>query len=209
MQTKKNQIFCAFAVVVLLAFTACSNPADGVNEAEVSSAKEVSESPIQGKQYVSTAESKIDFVGSKVTGSHAGGFEKFTASIHVLDGALVPNGTRVEIDMDSTWSDSNRLTGHLKNADFFDVPTFPTSSFTTTNIEKVANGHSVTGNFTLHGVTKSISFPADIQVSDTEVKVSAEFFIKRFDFDIKFSGKADDLIRDEVVIKLDITAIPS
>lgn len=204
-----NQILFAATVAVSLVFTACSNPADNVNEAEVSSAKEVSGSPILGKKFVSTADSKVEFVGSKVTGSHAGGFEKFTAAIHVQDGVLVPNGTSVEIDMDSTWSDSNRLTGHLKNADFFDVPTFPTSTFITTNIEKGDTGYSVTGNFTLHGVTKSISFPADIQVSDAQVKVNAEFFIKRFDFEIKFPGKADDLIRDEVVIKLNITAKPS
>jgi hypothetical protein len=39
--------------------------------------------------------------------------------------------------------------------------------------------------------------------------VNAEFFIKRFDFNIEYPGKANDLIRDEVVIKLDITANPS
>jgi polyisoprenoid-binding protein YceI len=108
--------------------------------------------------------SKVGFVGSKVTGSHEGGFEKFTATIVVKDGQLVPNGTSVEIDMDSTWSDSDRLTGHLKNADFFDVPTYPTSTFKTTNIEKGDAGYNITGNFNLHGVTKSISFPAEIQV---------------------------------------------
>ncbi len=208
MNPTKNQIFLAALTAVTLCFTACSNPADNVNEAGVSSAKEESTTPAEGKQFASTAESKIGFVGSKVTGSHEGGFEKFNATIFVQDGELVPNGTNVEIDMDSTWSDSNRLTGHLKNADFFDVPTFPKSTFKTTNIEKAADGYNVTGNFTLHGVTKSITFPADIQISDSEVKVNAEFFIKRFDFDIKYPGKVDDLIRDEVVIKLDITATP-
>jgi len=110
--------------------------------------------------------------------------------------------------MESTWSDSDRLTGHLKNADFFDVPTFPTSTFVTTDIKKGTNGYDVTGNLTLHGETKSITFPADIQISDDQVKVSAEFFIKRFDFGIQYPGRANDLIRDEVVIRLDITAVP-
>lgn len=210
MNSKSNiPVFYFILTAIALVFTACSNPADNVNEAEVSSAKEESTAPAEGKQFVSNSESKIGFVGSKVTGSHAGGFEKFSATILVQDGQLVPNGTSVEIDMDSTWSDSDRLTGHLKNADFFDVPTFPTSTFKTTNIEKGDAGYNVTGNFTLHGVTKSISFPADVQVSDSEVKVNAEFFIKRFDFNIEYPGKANDLIRDEVVIKLDLTAIPS
>ena len=198
-----------FAVLTLmLGLAACSNPADDVTEAEVSTAKEISEGTIAGQKFVATSDSKIGFVGSKVTGSHSGGFETFTASIHVENGEPVPNGTKVEIDMDSTWSDSDRLTGHLKNADFFDVPSFPTSTFVTTDITNGTEGYDVTGNLTLHGVTKSISFPADIQVSEDQVTVAAEFFIKRFDFAIEYPGKANDLIRDEVVIKLDITATP-
>lgn len=198
-----------FAVLTLiLGLAACSNPADNVTEAEVTAAKEVTEGNIAGKKYVATADSKIDFTGSKITDSHSGGFKTFTAAIHIENGAPVSNGTSVDIDMDSTWSDNDNLTGHLKNDDFFDVPTFPTSKFVTTDIKKAAKGYDVTGNLTLHGVTKSISFPADIQITDTQVKVAAEFFIKRFDFDIKYAGKADNLIRDEVVIKLDITANP-
>lgn len=198
-----------FAVLILiLGLAACSNPADDVSEAEVSTAKEISEGSIAGKKYVSNADSKIGFTGSKVTGSHDGGFETFTAAIHVENGEPVPNGTKVEIDMDSTWSDSDRLTGHLKNADFFDAPTYPTSTFVTTDIKKGTTGYDVTGNLTLHGETKSITFPADIQVSDDQVKVAAEFFIKRYDFGIQYPGKANDLIRDEVVIRLDITAVP-
>ena len=209
MNNYKNQFFFAAAAAITLCFTACNNPADNVNEAEVTSATEESTAPADGKAFVSTADSKIGFEGSKVTGSHGGGFETFTATIVVKDGQLVPNGTSVEIDMDSTWSDSEKLTGHLKNADFFDVPSHPTTTFKTTLIEKADDVYNITGNFNLHGVTKSITFPAEIQVSETEVKVNAEFFIKRFDFNIEYPGKADNLIRDEVVIKLNIVAVPS
>ena len=209
MNNYKNQFFFAAAAAITLCFTACNNPADNVNEAEVTSATEESTAPADGKAFVSTADSKIGFEGSKVTGSHEGGFETFTATIVVKDGQLVPNGTSVEIDMDSTWSDSEKLTGHLKNADFFDVPSHPTTTFKTTLIEKADDVYNITGNFNLHGVTKSITFPAEIQVSETEVKVNAEFFIKRFDFNIEYPGKADNLIRDEVVIKLNIVAVPS
>jgi hypothetical protein len=69
-----------------------------------------------------------------------------------------------------------------------------------------ANGgtHTITGNFDLHGVKKSISFPATIQVSPDSVSANAEFSINRKDFGINYPGKADDLIRDGVVIKLTI-----
>ena len=119
MNSKSNiPVFYSTLAAISLLLTACSNPADNVNEAEVSSAKEESTTPVEGKQFMATAESKIEFIGSKVTGNHGGGFEKFTAKLVVRDGQLVPNGTSVEIDMDSTWSDSDRLTGHLKNAVF-------------------------------------------------------------------------------------------
>ncbi len=201
-----------FQTASLLALVAavvvgCGNPAEGVNEAEVSApAATPAAAPVEGAtSYAVHADSTIEFTGSKITGSHSGGFKSFTGSISVADGAIVAPSS-IEIDMDSTWSDSDRLTGHLKNADFFDVPSFPTSKFVLTAIEANAEGHQVTGDLTLHGVTKSISFPADVSISDTEVSLKAEFFIKRFDFDIVYKGKADDLIRDEVVIKFDVKA---
>jgi polyisoprenoid-binding protein YceI len=76
----------------------------------------------------------------------------------------------------------------------------------TTSIEKQATNSLVTGNLTLHGITKQISFPAQIQVTEDAVNVTAEFFLNRFDFDIKYAGKADDLIRKEVVLKLKVSA---
>jgi polyisoprenoid-binding protein YceI len=66
----------------------------------------------------------------------------------------------------------------------------------------------VSGNLTLHGVTKQISFPAQIQVSDQAVEVDAQFVLNRFDFEIKYPGKANDLIRKEVVMQFKIKAAP-
>ena len=194
-------------LVGLVGLVGCGNPADGVEEAEVSAASKEPMAAVEGaKAYAINAESStIEFEGSKVTGSHSGGFKSFQGTISVADGKIVPP-SEIEIDMASTWSDSDRLTGHLKNADFFDVPSYPTSKFVLTSIEAGTENHTVTGDLTLHGVTKSISFPAEVSVSDSQVGLKAEFFIMRFDFDIVYKGKVDDLIRDEVVIRLDVTA---
>lgn len=114
----------------------------------------------------------------------------------------------VEVDIDATtiWADNEKLTNHLKSADFFDVETYPEASFRSTGITRTADGYEVTGNLTLHGVTKGISFPATLTKTLETVTAEAEFVIKRFDFGIAYKGKADDLIRDEVVIRLAITA---
>lgn len=201
----------------------CSNPADNVTEAEVSEVEESESSEAESAESETSGEgvwfafdgdsSTIGFTGSKVTGSHVGGFEKFTGKILIADGKPVSSSeNHVEIDMDSTWSDNDRLTGHLKNADFFNVPEFPTSKFELTQIVEKSGpkgeSHEVSGKLTLHGVTKAITFPAAIEAGEDQATMKAEFFINRFDFNIKYPGKQDDLIREEVVIRLDVVAKP-
>ncbi|HHY85283.1 MAG TPA: YceI family protein [Verrucomicrobia bacterium] len=192
-------------VVVAGALTGCSDPADGVHKSAAGEAQTAS-TRTAGKPYTIQPDSKINFVGSKVTGKHDGGFTNFSGTISVADGKVVD--AEIKINLESTWSDNQRLTAHLKSPDFFDVANFPTSTFTVTSIEGSGAQQKVTGNLELHGVTKSISFPADIQVSDDTVTVKAEFAINRKDFGIMYSGRADDLIRDDVVIKLDVKATP-
>ncbi len=121
-----------------------------------------------------------------------------------------PTHSKVEFTIDTTslYADSEKLTGHLKSADFFDVEAHPIASFESTSIAATDDGYSVTGNLSLHGVTKQVVFPAAISVADDVVTADAEFSIQRFDFNIEYKGMADDLIRDDVLIKLHLVAKP-
>ena len=93
----------------------------------------------------------------------------------------------------------------IKSADFFDVESHPTASFTSTEIVARAEGvYTLTGNLKLHGVTKQISFPAAIEVGEDSFSATAEFAINRMDFEIVYPGRPDDLIRERVLIKLDL-----
>ena len=122
---------------------------------------------------------------------------------------LVGNDHRVEIDMDSLHSDNDNLTGHLKNADFFNVAEFPTSLFDVTKVEKESeSSYSVTGNLTMHGVTKSVTFPTTVSQDGDLARIEAEFDINRFDWDIKYAGKKDDLIRKDVILRFNLEAKP-
>jgi polyisoprenoid-binding protein YceI len=188
--------------------TGCSDPSSDVHKsAGTEPAKAAPQAAAASKEYIVRAESTIGFVGSKVTGSHPGGFKKFAGKISVADGKIT-GSPEIKIDMTSTWSDNERLTGHLKSADFFDVQKFPVTTFTVTAIKPSGAQQEITGNLDLHGVSKSISFPADVQISDEAVTVKAEFAINRKDFNINYPGKTDDLIRDNVVLKLDVKATP-
>ncbi len=203
-----------FAVLVAVAgllIAGCSeNPADKATAAQVTEPSKSEAAPkadATAQMFEFTPESSIGFVGSKVTGRHEGGFKKFTGGFKSAGGAISGSGHKVVIDMNSTWSDNDRLTGHLKNPDFFDVEKYPESVFEVTAVEKSADGKTkFTGNLTLHGVTKQISFPGVFAVQGSSATLKAEFFIRRIDFGIQYKGKADDLIREEVVIKLDLKA---
>lgn len=202
------------ATLPFLLWASCSNPADKVPAASVGKASNAApnlavKSDADGRYFAfAPAPSTIEFVGSKVTRSHNGGFRNFGGEFKVVNGRVADAGNKIVIDTSSLWADDNRLTGHLKTADFFNVAQYPTATFVSTSVNQTKDGATVTGDLTLHGVTKSISFPAKIQASDNEVNVSAEFALNRFDFEIKHPGMANDLIRKDVVLKLNVKATP-
>ncbi len=149
----------------------------------------------------------VGFVGSKVTGSHEGKFEKLAGAITLVDGKAVGSQVKVTIDDTTLTIEPEMLKKHLSGPDFFDTAKYPAATFESTEVKAAAGGgdkYDVTGNLDLHGVKKSISFPATITVDAKGVTVAAEFDINRKDFGINYAGKANDLIRDNVVIKLAI-----
>lgn len=191
----------------LVAVSGCADPTRDKPQAEVAEAVAVPEKPSEARRFVLGEDSSFGFVGSKVTGSHDGGFRTFEGEILVVDSDPTQSRVSVSIDATSLWADNDRLTGHLKSADFFDVETYPAAGFESTEIVRDGDHFRMTGNLTLHGVTKSVSFPAQIVLEDDRVTASAEFSIFRFDFDIVYKGKADDLIRDAVLIRLNLVGV--
>jgi polyisoprenoid-binding protein YceI len=68
--------------IVLLLTSACANPAADKPKAVTGEAAPVASAPATGERYsISPQSSKIEFVGSKVTGSHNGSFERFSGDI--------------------------------------------------------------------------------------------------------------------------------
>lgn len=209
-----NRLLTGVALLALAAAaSACANPAADAPKARTS---ETIARPMPraadaaGERLAITNEnSRIEFVGSKVTGSEGGRFEKFTGTVHLVEARPELSRVEIAIDMNSVVTDSSGLAEHLKSADFFDAPKFPTATFISTDIkpggEKGAT-HTVTGTLDLHGVTKAIAFPATIRVDADAAALDAVFAINRKDFRITYAGRTNDLIRDEVVIKLYVRA---
>ena len=212
--TMRSHVSSLAAVAVLTlagGVIACDNPAADAPAAEVGETTEVAEStaaPAAGAvTYTLTEDSQIEWTASKVTRSHDGTFPDVEGTISLVDGAPEASSVEVTIDTTTLTSDTDQLTTHLKSADFFDVEAHPEASFRSTAITPQDDGtYQVTGVLDMHGQSKEITFPATIEVADDTVHAEAEFSINRFDWEIDYAGAADDLIRDEVLLKFDLRA---
>lgn len=207
----KRLALLGFIGFTALAIAACDDPSKGKAKAQTGEALPTTQQNLTGAQTFAfdNDNSKVEWTGAKVTGKHDGGFKTFRGDVKLVDGAPEKSSVTVDIDTNSLFTDSEKLAGHLKSGDFFDVAKYPKASFTSTDVKKGGSqgaSHTVTGNLTLHGVTKSIVFPANVRANASGVEVDAEFAINRKDFGLVYTGKPDDLIRDDVVIKLTIRA---
>ena len=196
----------------LLLIPACGDPATNKPKATTSEAVPASSPSAGGEKYLIAQDSStIEFIGSNVKDSHKGSFGKFSGTI-AFAGQPEKSHVTITIDMNSLTADDPKLTAHLKTADFFDVAKYPQATFEATEIkaggEKGAT-HTVTGNLQMHGVTKSITFPATIVVSPSAVTLDSTFSINRKDFGISYAGATDNLIRDDVVLTLKVRGAKS
>ena len=157
----------------------------------------------------SRVEFTIRHMFSKVTGS----FGAFKGSVVYDAAAPASSSANVEIDASSIDTNNDQRDHHLKSPDFFDVAKYPTSTFTTTSIKAGGDKgatHTITGDLDLHGVKKSISFPATIKIAADAVTATAEFSINRKDFNINYNRVIEAggvVVGDEVKINIEIEAI--
>lgn len=114
----------------------------------------------------------------------------------------------VEIPMNDVRTTSTKLDEHLKTADFLDTAKFPTAKFVSTAVKVEGTDAEITGNLTLHGVTKPVTIEAQFTGAGTHpmnkklnIGFSGTTTIKRSEFGM---NKYVPLVSDEV--KLAITA---
>jgi polyisoprenoid-binding protein YceI len=203
----RSLIIALIGAVLIFSFS-CANPAANKPKAQVENAAPEATPPKPASAetlVISPENSKVEFVAAKVTRSHNGSFKQFTGTIDLVNNSAENSRVTIDIQTNSVVTDEDGLTKHLQTPDFFDVAKFPKATFASTKIEANTTGgatHNVTGNFELHGIKKSIMFPATIRIAADSVSINAEFSINRKDWGLAYPGKMDDMIRDGVVIKL-------
>lgn len=206
---KRNLLSMALIILTATAFivSGCGKSDKEVKVSDKQNADNKSGKPLT----VSVTDSKINWLGKKVTGQHNGTIKVSGGEVLVDNGKVT--GGKVEIDMktianeDLKDEESNKkLVGHLSSPDFFDVAKFPNSKIEITKVETLNDAtkpnvnSTVTGNLTMKDVTKSITFPAEIKIENGVLTVKADFDIDRTDWNIKYgSGKFFDNLGDKVI----------
>lgn len=161
---------------------------------------------------VDTKSSKINWLAKKVTGQHEG-------TINITSGSLVVNGMKVTggefvIDMKSIVctditdaANNKKFVSHITMGDFFEVEKYPTSTFKITKV----NEANIVGDLTMHGVTKSMTFPAKFSMVGGKATAVASIPVDRTDFGVKYGSKkffesiGDKAIDD--IFNLDVTLV--
>lgn len=207
-----EKVVLTLAAGVFLLASCVSNP-EGKRAETSDNVEDAAMSHVATQLTVDTSQSSVQWTGRKVSGEHHGDVQIKSGTLSIEHGKLVGGNFVIDLttitnhDLDGEYK--GKLEGHLKSADFFDVDNHPEASFEITNVNDGAEaGHVViSGNLTIRGVTKNITFDAQVQeVTDTAVKATADFNIAREDWGVNYAGQADDLISKEINFKVTLVA---
>ena len=167
---------------------------------------------------IDSAHSGVHFsVKHLVVATVRGQFDKVSGSV-VIDPAD-PAGSSVHavIDAASINTREPQRDAHLRSPDFLDAEQFPTIEFRSTKVARSDQGFAVTGDLTIHGVTRTVVLA--VEATDDEIRdpfgnlkraATATTKINRKDFGLTWNVGLETggfLVGDEVRIELDVELI--
>jgi len=212
-----KRILFSLAIPVLFTVVSCSKEKPVTSDAnEVTTTKD-------GSRFVlDTLNSNVEWKGYKVfkseNTSHFGTIKFESGDVTVKEGKLESGKFVADMasltseDLKNKKDDLEKLNGHLKSADFFEVEKFPTASYEITKVSPSAEGDYNTildGNLTIKGITKPTQFKANVAVNGAEVSIATEpKDVMREEFGVKFqSPAANGVIKNEVTLQIRVKAL--
>jgi len=164
---------------------------------------------------IDQAHSHVGFSIRHIATKVKGEFREFSGSFSFDEKKPATSKVSVTVQSVSVFTNNDKRDAHLRTPDFFDATKYPTATFTSTKVEDAGKGrYKVTGDLTLHGVTKSVVL--DVEHLGTEqafgssvagFTATTRIFRKDFGFDlgkVLESGKL--MLSDEVDLTLEIEA---
>jgi polyisoprenoid-binding protein YceI len=215
-----NAFFLGLFALSLL--VSCNSKPQGEAAETADATEEAARASAEAVTYEVTS-GVVNWVGDKPIGTtHNGTIDVKSGSLSVENGNITAGNFVMDMttindkDLEGSPDKKAKLEGHLKSDDFFAVETYPTSSFEVTKVEPLAEGgdatHRITGNLTMRGITKQISFPANVAVQgDMLTAVTPSFTINRTNWDVNFNASVlgtvgDALISDDVALVINLSA---
>jgi polyisoprenoid-binding protein YceI len=163
-----------------------------------------------GLARLSSENTTIEFVGTHVGDKpdpRTGVFDQFDGQLQV-DASGNLTSVSVEIATDSLQTPIEKLTNHLRSADFFDVREYPVAKFVSTRIEGQGAETKIIGNLTLLDETHEITIPANVHHGDQGLTVEGQVMLDRLQFGMDFSP---DRVNKEIQLTILVgkaTALP-
>jgi hypothetical protein len=212
-------------IVYLFAIAAISFSCNNQNAEEATTGEAQTPSEGSGSEYAMTPDaSVIMWRGVKPGGEHVGTVAAEKGVLMVENGEITGGSMVIDlntIENEDLEGDMNaRLVGHLKSEDFFYTEQYPKAEFEVVTIEEYTGEapeegidptHMITGNLTMRGETKSISFPAMVKIEDNRIIAKTnEFAIDRTKWGVNFKSRSvfdnlkDDFINDMINLKFDV-----
>jgi polyisoprenoid-binding protein YceI len=145
-----------------------------------------------------------------------GSFGTWTGSITFDEGDLAHASIKGEIDAASINTQEPKRDGHLKSPDFFDVEKFPKITFASKRLEGSGDKFKVTGDLTLHGVTKEIAFDVSREGAGKDpwgndrVAFSGRGSLNRIDYGLSWNQALEAggvLVSEKVEFDIEVSAI--
>ncbi len=205
-------------ILVCLTFFQNQAQASSQDKAKPATESETKKPDTSESTYIiDNAHSLIGFSVRHLTISEVHGrFNDFTGTIHYNEKDVTKSSVEFTAKAASINTDIKARDEHLRGTDFFDVEKYPELTFKSTRIESHGQQYLMVGQFTMHGVTKEISFPFQLtnQIKDqrgkTRFGVQAQLTINRQDYGISWSKTLDNgglAVSNEVKIELNFEAI--
>jgi polyisoprenoid-binding protein YceI len=163
-----------------------------------------------------TAHTTVSFTAKHMMITRTRGvFKGVTGTIQFDEADPTLSSVRVEIPAATIDTGMEPRDAHLRSADFFDVETFPTLTFTSTSIAKKGDRWAITGDLTMHGVTRSVVLDAEhlgiVTAMDgrRHAGFEATTKVKRSDWGLTWNVGLEAggwLVSDDVTIELEVAA---
>lgn len=143
-----------------------------------------------------TEKSRIDWIGSKAGDFHTGSFSLKSGQVQVDNGKLTGGSFVIDLaNLKVTDASGDRLAGHLKSADFFDVAKFAEATYTISSVNYTNDTNcEINGTLSLKGASIPVKFNANIRsASEKGFFGQAYFSIDRTTFGVLYKGPSNDV----------------